>query len=305
MPAERGQGLVIPPETRAAGIELADLTVGDGFQEMLAGALAALRTRSRGTAVQPGAEAVHRFRVGLRRLRSILSAFADVLPDLERRALGDRLRAVAQRYGRAREWDVFLLHCVAPLREALPQHEALHALDQLARAARRHALPPDSALRVAFAAVDEALAKAPWLREPAPGQEERWQAPLGDFARTVLAKRHRQLRKRVKAADLADAEAFHELRIRVKKIRYPSELLKPLFDDERTRSYLRRLVDLQDLMGRMNDARAGTELMRTLGAPSSGQELVAGWLARDAASCREDFPRRVRAFRRAQPFWET
>jgi triphosphatase len=303
VPAERRRSLVIPPATRAESIDLADFSVGDGLQEMLAGALDALRTRSRATG-QPGAEAVHRFRVGLRRLRSILSAFTDVLPDLERRALGDRLRATAQRYGHAREWDVFLGQCVAPLREAMPQHEALRELERLARVARRQALPPDSALRVGFAAVEEAVAAATWLRTPGTGQEERWQSPLRDFAETVLAKRHRQLRKRVKAVDLADPTTFHQLRIRVKKLRYPAELLKSLFDENRAKTYLRRLAELQDLMGRMNDARVGAALMQGLAAPEQAQQLVAGWLARDAAASREDFPRCARAFRRTEPFWE-
>jgi inorganic triphosphatase YgiF len=78
-----------------------DLTVGDGLQEMLAGALGAVQ--GQGTpAKAPNRESVHRLRVGVRRLRSILSAFGDALPDGERRALGDQLRAVAQRFGRAR-----------------------------------------------------------------------------------------------------------------------------------------------------------------------------------------------------------
>src|SRR5689334_15463765 len=93
----------------------ADLTLGDGLQEMLAGALSAL-ARQASPAKLPRAEAVHRFRIGLRRLRSILSAFGDVLPEAERHALGDRLHAVAQRYGPAREWDLFLAGIVAPLR---------------------------------------------------------------------------------------------------------------------------------------------------------------------------------------------
>ena len=96
-----------------------DLTLGDGLHEMLGGALSAL-DRHPSSAKLPSTEAVHRFRVGLRRLRSILSAFGDVFPEPERHALNDRLHAVAQRYGQAREWDVFLAGIVAPLRAAMP-----------------------------------------------------------------------------------------------------------------------------------------------------------------------------------------
>ncbi|HZB91098.1 MAG TPA: CHAD domain-containing protein [Stellaceae bacterium] len=282
----------------------ADLTVGDGLQEMLAGALSALRSRSAATS-RPSAETVHRFRVGVRRLRSILSAFTEALPPTGRRALDERLGAVAQRYGRVREWDVFLAQCLAPLRAALPDEPALRQIAQRAQAARRQAMPLGHTLLSQFGAIEEALADAPWLRRPEPEQAECWDMALGAFAAGVVAKRHRQLRKRIKAAELADQAACHQLRIRVKKLRYPAELVKSLFDEDRAKSYLRRLTDLQDLLGRMNDAHVGGELMQLIDLPAPAHALVAGWLARDVDLCRAEFPACARALLRAEPFWET
>lgn len=290
--------------TRPDRKELADgLTVGDGLQEMLAGALGALRGRS-GATSRPTADSVHRFRVGLRRLRSVLSAFADAFPEAERRALSDRLRAVAQRYGRSREWDVFLQYCVAPLRHSLPEDATLRQLDRLARQARRQAMPPGDTLKSSFAEIEAAIARAPWLHRPPPDRRDCWERPLRDFAVELLAARHRRLRKRVKTVDLADPVAFHQLRIRVKKMRYTSELVKSLFDESVAKKYLRRLVELQDLMGRMNDARVAGELLRSLEPPPAASALVAGWLAHEIAVGGEQFPACARAFRRADPFWE-
>ncbi len=211
---------------------------------------------------------------------------------------------MAQRYGRAREWDVFLDHSVAPLRAAMPEEAALAALERLARKARRAVLPPNDTLKANLAIIEQAVAEAPWLRRPAPGRTEIWAMPLRDYAAGLLDQRHRKLRKRIKHADLADAERFHQLRIRVKKIRYPAELLKSLFNDKLAEDYLERLAQLQDLMGRLNDARVGSELMRTLTPPAPAQHLLAGWMAREIATCRERFPARARAFRRTDPFWE-
>jgi triphosphatase len=280
----------------------ADLTVGDGLQEMVAGALAALKARGRGGG-DPNANAVHRFRVGLRRLRSILSVFDDALPDCERRALGDRLRAIGQRYGRTREWDVFLANTVAPL-QAIANHETLSVLERLARSARRASVPPGDTLRAHVADIEAAVAGAPWLRHPASAQAELWDLPLREHAAKLLSKRHRKLKKGVKDADLVHQAAFHQLRIRVKKLRYASEFLKSLFDNDRADKYLDRLVGLQDLMGRLNDARIGTVLMEELSLPGPARHLLTGWLACEIASCRERFPGRARAFRRAAPFWE-
>jgi triphosphatase len=289
---------------RPAQLELtADLAVGDGLLEMLTGAMSALARRG-SAAMNPGAETVHRFRVGLRRVRSILSAFAEALPERERQALSDRLRAVAQRYGQVREWDVFLAQVVMPLRQAMPQEEALLALERAARKARRQALPPGDTLRSNLLTIEAAIEEAPWLRRPNPDQAAVWDTKLHDYAAQLLGKRHRRLRRRIKLVDLADPAAFHQLRIRVKKLRYPSELLKSLFDEERVAKYLERLVDLQDVMGGLNDARVEGELLARLELQAAAQHLVGGWLARDTASCRERFPGCARAFRRADPFWE-
>ncbi|HEV2548310.1 MAG TPA: CHAD domain-containing protein [Stellaceae bacterium] len=281
-----------------------DLTLGDGLQEMLGGALSALG-RHASPAKLPPAEAVHRFRVGLRRLRSILSAFGDVFPEPERHALSDRLHAVAQRYGPVREWDVFLAGIVAPLRAAMPADDGLRALERLARQARRGALPPGDTLKSSLAAVGAVIADAAdWLRRPAPEFSGRWDMALHDYAAQLLTKRHRRLRKRLKDADLADRAAFHQLRIRVKKLRYPAELLRSLFDEDASAAYLKKLVALQDLMGRVNDARVGEALLRDLTAPEAASRIAAGWIAREIELCCERFPKTARRFRRAEPFWE-
>jgi triphosphatase len=281
-----------------------DLRLGDGLQEMLGGALSALG-RHASAGKLPRAEAVHRFRVGLRRLRSILSAFGDVFPEPERHALGDRLHAVAQRYGPAREWDVFLAGIVAPLRAAMPADEGLRELERLARQARRHALPPGDTLKSSLATVEAAIADAAhWLRRPAPEVSGLWDVALRDYAGELLAKRHRRLRKRLKDADLADPADFHQLRIRVKKLRYPAELLRSLFDEDVSAGYLKKLVALQDLMGRVNDARVGEALHRDLAAPEAASRMVAGWIAREIELCGERFPKIARRFRRAELFWE-
>jgi triphosphatase len=281
-----------------------DLTVGDGLQEMLAGALGALH--GQGTpAKAPNRESVHRLRVGVRRLRSILSAFSDALPDDDRRALSDRLRAVAQRFGRAREWDVFLAHLVADMRKAMPEEEdAFVEVERLAGEARHAALPPGDSIKTSLAAIDVAINEASWLRHATSSLARCWETPLPDYAAALLSRRHRQLRRRVKHIELADQRAFHSLRVRVKKLRYPAEFLKSLFDEEAASAYLDRLVHMQDALGALNDALAARRLVGELALPASTQRLLFGWIARDIETCREGFPARGRAFRQSEPFWD-
>jgi CHAD domain-containing protein len=280
-----------------------DLTVGDGLKEMLAGALGALH-RQEAPARAPGADAIHRFRISLRRLRSIVFAFADVMPDRERRALDDRLRAAAQRYGRVREWDVFLARTVAALGKAMPDEPALGLLVERGAEARRLALPSGDTLRTSIANIEAAFEDAAWLRRPPALLAVRWERALDDYAAERLGARHDRLRKRVRQIDLADQAAFHKLRIRVKKLRYPSELLKSLFDERRAAPYLQRLAGLQQVLGSLNDALAGGALVASLSVPPETQHLVIGWLAHEADIARERFPGVARAFRQAKPFWD-
>ena len=291
---------------KAGALQLTpDLTAGDGLQEMLAGARDALQGQGAG-AKAPSREAVHRLRVGVRRLRSILSAFSNILPNDERRALSDRLRAVAQRFGRAREWDVFLVHPIADMRKAMPEEEV--ALDEVERRvgeARRETLPSDDSIKSSLAAIEAALDEASWLRRPPASLAPDWETPLPDYAAGMLARRHRRLRKRVKHVELSDQDAFHRLRVRVKKVRYPAELLKSLFEEESAADYLARLVHMQDTLGALNDAFAARRLVGELGLPLPTQRLLSGWIACDIGTCRERFPARGRAFRHAEPFWES
>jgi triphosphatase len=290
---------------RRAALELSpDLTVGDGVQEMLAGALGALQRRA-SAARRPGPETVHRFRVGLRRLRSVMSAFSSAFPERERRILAERLSAIGGRFGRVREWDVFLAAVVGPLKAAMPaEAEALGTLERLARKARQAAIPPRDTLASSLALIEDALEEASWLRRPTPEKAKIWQQPLPDYAEALLSRRHKKLRKGLKAADPRDAQALHALRIKVKKLRYASELLKSLFDEDRAESYLHRLSALQDVMGRLNDARVDDALRRELALPQSTQDVLTGWLAREIAAGCERFPRCARAARKAEPFWE-
>src|SRR5258708_2011053 len=117
-------------------------------------------------------------------------------------------------------------------------------------------LPPGDSIKTSLAAIEAAIDEAPWLRRPSPSLAPCWETPLPDYAAALLARRHRQLRKRVRRVELTDQGAFHRLRVRVKKLRYPAELLKSLFDEEGAADYLDRLVHLPDALGALHDPLA-------------------------------------------------
>ena len=280
-----------------------DSTVGDGLRIMLASGVRSLRIASqRGAADRP--DTIHRFRIGLRRLRSVLGIFGKVLPDDERRLLNPRLGSVAHDYGRAREWDVFLSGTLRPMAEALPDEPALLELDTAARAARRSALPAGTVLRQQADDVIAAIEQADWLHQPTTIHDAEWQKRLVPFAGALLTKRHRRLRKRLKSVDIANQVDFHHLRVQAKKIRYPIEMFSNLFGEHPVDAYLDRLIAVQDALGHLNDALVARDRLAELALSSRSQGVVSGWLAHETKARQERFPRAAKRLRHAKPFWE-
>jgi len=279
-----------------------DSTVGVGLRAMIASGLRSMRVAGqRGAPDRP--DSIHRFRIGLRRLRSVLSAFATVLPQEERRVLNQRLSSVGRGYSRLREWDVLVAGTLRPMAEALPDEPAVVELDNAARAVRRGALPDTGALRGQVEEIAAAISEAAWLQRPAGAFELDWDRDLRSFASELLAKRHRRLRKRLKKVDINDQTAFHKLRIEAKKIRYPAEMFGNLFEAKASDDYLDRLIAVQDALGHLNDALVARERVGELAVSSRAQGLAAGWLAHEIAGRRERFPRAAKRLRHAAPFW--
>jgi len=176
-------------------------------------------------------EYLHQLRVGMRRLRSALRAFRDVLPRKERKSLARRTRRVMRKLGAARDWDVFLAW--------LETQKPPRAL--LLRAQREQA---DARLRA--------------KRELSRLSVEPIEAHAKDLdAAAVLERLERKARKPA----CGTAKARHKLRIHVKRLRYASEFFG------RPRPGLERL---QKVLGELNDVEVARRLLRGLGVEAPG-----------------------------------
>jgi CHAD domain-containing protein len=60
--------------------------------------------------------------------------------------------------------------------------------------------------------------------------------------------------------DWASSADLHKLRIRIKKLRYSSELLSSLFKSKDARKFLSKLTKMQDMLGTLNDAATAVHL---------------------------------------------
>jgi len=271
----------------------------------------------------PDPEGIHQMRVALRRFRSALSIFRGLIPETQRAELADELRWLTDELGAARDWDVFLDELWSPVEAAFrdsPHHApAIAAFRSLAGLARARGRERAGAAVASPRYTTLLLRLGEWIETrgwrvgdrgaPAPGLL----APVRSRAGELLAKRHKQSRKRGAGFETLDSHHRHQLRIALKKLRYATEFFRPLYEGKAYDRYHRRLSGLQDGLGHLNDVATATRLIGGLvllaaetGADPAWREaagLVVGWHARGVADMEAHLVADWEAFRRADPFW--
>jgi triphosphatase len=131
-----------------------------------------------------------------------------------------------------------------------------------ARAAARKALAATAYARAV-------LGIARWLAYldpvPAPGTRQ----SLPELADHVLRKRHKRVREGAERIAKLDAAARHALRIDVKRLRYGVEGFASLLKGHGKHRYRATLAELQEALGRANDAATARRLLRSLSPPAA------------------------------------
>jgi CHAD domain-containing protein len=205
-------------------------------------------------------ESLHHLRVALRRLRSLWWAYRPLLDRDENTQQRALYRYLADAAGKTRDWDI-LLELLSARTEgeggapiALPA-SLLDAREQTLAASRETLLNADirNVLHDALATTSKQLNTAP----------ERHM--LQKFAAKRVRSAERSLRKRIRAASHAkrsDYEAMHDVRKAGKKVRYLLEFFGPVLDDDGHERVLKRLRNMQQCFGELNDVIASLTLLR-------------------------------------------
>jgi len=321
--AARGWALaegLVPPPRKAGKLELdPELTVAEAFRRIGRACLGHWLANEPAAADGRDVEGVHQLRVALRRLRSAFSLFRAVLPEAERARLVAELRWLLGELGPARDRDVLAHDLLPPLRGSGVLEAELAALEE-ALARGRPGLY--ERLRAALASrryADLVLDLAIWLelerfREQAsPEARAILEGPILPFARDALERRWRKAKKRGRKFAALDAEERHALRIAIKKLRYGLDFFAALWPGTATRKFARRLAELQDRLGHLNDVRVAEDLARavaaeTRGEPAGGAVALAagaliGWYARASDRMLREAADRFEAFAEQEPFW--
>jgi len=293
----------------------AHMTVEQGILAIGRAAVSDVRVEVGSLGVAMTADQIHRARVALRRLRSVLSVFGKALPDRARRALSKDLSALAGALGQAREWDVFVADTLTPLLAALGEERGLKGLGFTAAVLRERAAADALAAVGASDFMGLSLRLAAWFdaglwpEPPSPEAATLLAEPLGRYALALLKKGHKRFLAAGNHLGGASAGELHGLRIDAKRLRYITEFFRPLFPGKATRRYVAALRDIQDILGTLNDAVVARGLAAKLAAQDEQHGartvgLVAGWSAAETETARRRFAEVWRQFVKVPRFWK-
>jgi len=226
---------------------------------------------------------IHQLRVALRRLRALLKLFAPALPVEFVGTWNARLRDNANRFGDARDLDVFhteLLEPVTP--EGLADEASMTRLLQTTTRAR------EEARHAAVRALDVATQGRLLLELSAdllqlPNGSLVAAADLRTFAGLRMARLRKRARRQYEAASTLEPTHLHTLRIGFKQLRYGIEFFAPLFPAKAVTRYQEGLVNAQTTLGFLQDVDIARGRMMTWADKDAALQpavaFVLGWHA--------------------------
>jgi inorganic triphosphatase YgiF len=272
--AERGRALAegeTPRAMRAEAIAIPrGATVEDAYALILRHCLTHFLSNEAAAFEGASSEGLHQMRVALRRLRSAFIAFGDLargdaVDEMEREA-----KWLTRAIGHARDSDVFLSEIIAPVIADDPDDKGLIALRaaaekaqgkawEAARAAVRSPRMTRFVLQLALY-----LDERGWRLTGDDEEDAKFGAPVAAFASHALDKRLKKVTKLAREIDHLEVDDRHELRKRLKKLRYTLSFFAVLYPRADTKAYLHRLTRLQDVFGALNDLETAHGIVNEL-----------------------------------------
>ncbi|MCB1250744.1 MAG: CHAD domain-containing protein [Acidimicrobiales bacterium] len=229
-----------------------------GLARLLGAELDVVVAEAPGIVADDDIEHLHRWRVAIRRSRSILAATDGVLDDGAIRHLRRDLRALIRVSGPLRDLDVWLRDLDAILAGVGGDLSAVRSLlerDRDAARAAQLALLASDEHRAVLADWSDLVAAGAVGREPWGEASSLGEAPsLGAVAASALDDAHRRVRRRGRRVlEGGPPAAVHDLRKRAKDLRYLLESFAPLAPASLVDGLAVPLRALQDVLGDYQD----------------------------------------------------
>ncbi|MFM7686078.1 MAG: CHAD domain-containing protein [Actinomycetota bacterium] len=267
----------------------ADMSVDAAVREMMRACLVQVMGNSSAVAGGLGDdEHVHQARIGIRKLRTVLSVFGRHVDTLDP-SWQPRLAEVFTVLGAGRDRTVVLTQWADALRDA--------------------GAPPITPPLADAADPGDIFRSAPYnlllleLLDHVHGAPVDDDQPLVD----VVAKELQRLRRRClsnpkRFPRLAETEQ-HDVRKRLKRLRYVAELTASLFPAKASRRYVRSLAPAQEVLGTLNDLGVAIELYREVVPHDPTAWFAVGWLTSRRASAVKQCVSPLRDAAAAKRYW--
>jgi CHAD domain-containing protein len=227
------------------------------------------------------------------------------------------LRWIAHALAPVRNLDIFATSLLPPVTRALPARTDFERLVDATERRRRAALDDVKKAILSERYTESMLRLLRWLVARGWRDQQISEhavvllAPIVDVAPDLIQRHHRKACKRSNRFEELTTTQRHKLRIALKQLHYIVEFLGSLFDRVSVRTFVKCLKSLQDDLGYANDVRVAHDLVDQIGdatnqdvsAINRAGGIVLGWHERVLADRNLKIRRRVRRFRRLDPFW--
>ncbi|MCU0838969.1 MAG: CHAD domain-containing protein [Rhodospirillales bacterium] len=300
----------------------ANASAEDALTAIVLGGVAHLRANEACVLARADIEGIHQMRVAVRRLRSSLALYDELLPPQQTAYLTAELRWLIGELGPARDWDVFLSETLAKVLAAVSGEAALKDLKGAAADKRDEAYQrAEAALRsqryLGLVMLLGAWAEGRRWHDPGttpPGRPDAMHEPAERIAHALLDQRYETVRHAGRRFSALGPAGRHKLRIQIKKLRYATDFFGSLYEPDRLAEFYADLKGLQDRLGVANDIDVARRLVKALVQPRKGKErarlsyaagLVVGWHSHVAGDRETGLRLAWRRFLRRPPYWET
>jgi inorganic triphosphatase YgiF len=259
-------------------------------------------------------DVLHQARVGLRRLRAALAVFKPMLDAEGLAAARAETRWLAGEMSPARDLDVFLAR--QPARDDIEESPGRAAFLRVLRLARAEAYERALAAmrsdryRALLLTTAEWIEAGAWRRRPDSERAGLPERPIADLANLALDRLTRRVRKPSRRFMRLDAAERHNLRKRVKKLRYASAFFSEVFPQhpKRRSRFAAALGAVQDRLGELNDLAVARAVAAQVAGGRTGEIAFAageevGRLAGAEGALLARADKALRALRRADVWW--
>ncbi len=299
------------------------MTVEEAFRVTVLECLAQVAANTPAIVQARDVEGLHQMRVGLRRLHVALYAFGDEFRTPALKELRKRSKAFTDAIAPARDLDVFLEELLPDPESVGGPNDAFQMLRERAEKARASAwdnavehlsgTPFSSFLDDVAAAAETHSWFAHAVGPTAYKAHFAADAPVRPTASRMLDGHLLRVSKRGRHMKSLSEHDRHRLRIALKKLRYAAEFFEPLYKHKRVKRYLRKIKNLLEDLGALNDVATVrgtlTRLLQEDGSRKANADLyfaaglVAGWHNERAARLGQEAVHRWEKFKRLDPFW--